>query len=66
MGAEKAINLAEAEYEFVKKFSKTLNLKKLEKLYNLLNTAFYHIERNGNAKIIFLDTSLQITSSFRS
>ncbi len=65
-GAEKAINLAEAEYEFVTKFSKTLDLEKLEKLYNHLNTAFYHIERNGNAKIIFLDTSLQITSTFRS
>jgi DNA polymerase-3 subunit delta' len=65
-GAEKVINLAEAEYDFVTKFSKTLNLDKLEKLYNHLNTAFYHIERNGNAKIIFLDTSLQITSSFRS
>jgi DNA polymerase III subunit delta' len=50
---------------FTEKFSQTLDLSKLEKLYHLLNTAFYHLERNGNPKIIFLDTSLQITSVFR-
>ncbi len=50
---------------FVENFSKTLNLEKLERLYSLINTAIYHLERNGNAKIIFLDTSLQITSVFK-
>jgi DNA polymerase-3 subunit delta' len=50
---------------FVENFSKTLDLDKMERLYNLLNTAIYHLERNGNAKIIFLDTSLQITSVFK-
>ena len=50
---------------FVEKFSKTIDLTKLERLYNLLNNSYYHLERNGNSKIIFLDTSLQISSTFR-
>ncbi|NJN25571.1 MAG: DNA polymerase III subunit delta [Cyclobacteriaceae bacterium] len=50
---------------FVARFSKTLNLEKVEALYQIFNTAFYHLERNGNPKIIFLDTSLQISSAFR-
>lgn len=64
--AAEAVTLTESESLFVSKFSKTLSLNKIEKLYNNLNTALYHLERNGNAKIIFLDTSLLITSTFRS
>jgi hypothetical protein len=37
----------------------------LENLYNLLNSTVYHLERNGNPKMIFLVTSLQISSTFR-
>ena len=65
-GSEESINLTDSENKFVTNFSKTLDLAKLEKLYNLLNSGCYHLERNGNTKIIFLDTSLQITSTFRS
>lgn len=64
-GASEFVNAFGSENEFVSKFSQTLDFSKLEKLYGLLNTAFYHLERNGNTKIIFLDTSLQITSVFR-
>ena len=64
-GASESIHLTDAENKFVTSFSKTLNLTKLEKLYIHFNTAYYHLERNGNPKIIFLDTSLQITSTFR-
>ncbi len=59
-------NLTDSENAFVTNFSKALDLSKLEKIYQDLNTAYYHLERNGNTKIIFLDTSLQITSTFRS
>ena len=64
-GAGGSLSLADSENKFVTNFSKTLDLAKLEKLYNLLNSAYYHLERNGNPKIIFLDTSLQIASIFR-
>lgn len=60
-----SVNLTDSENAFVINFSKALDLSKLEKIYQDLNTAYYHLERNGNAKIIFLDTSLQITSTFR-
>jgi len=65
-GASNIVTLNEKEGDFVAKFSKTLNLNKLQKLYQFMNSAYYHLERNGNPKIIFLDTSLQITSTFRS
>lgn len=61
-----SVNLTDSEKAFVANFSKALDLSKLENIYKDLNTAFYHLERNGNTKIIFLDTSLQITSTFRS
>lgn len=64
-GASEIVNTSGKEGDFVANFSKALNLDKLQKLYQLMNTAFYHLERNGNPKIIFLDTSLQITSTFR-
>ena len=54
------------EIDFIHNFSKTLTLEKVQELYQLMNSAYYHLERNGNPKIIFLDTSLQITSIFRS
>lgn len=51
---------------FVDNFAKTLSYDKLSRIYDLLNNAFYHLERNANPKITFLDTSLLITSAFRS
>lgn len=64
-GASEIVNANGKEVDFIANFSKALTLDKLQKLYELMNTAFYHLERNGNPKIIFLDTSLQITSTFR-
>lgn len=65
-GASEILNLSSKEKDFVSKFSRTLDLDKMKKLYELMNSAYYHLERNGNPKIIFLDTSLQIASAFRS
>lgn len=64
--ADELVHAGAEEREFVQNFSKTLSLYKIGKIYELLNTASYHLERNGNPKIIFMDTSLQITSTFRS
>jgi DNA polymerase III subunit delta' len=35
---------------------------KIEHISRQLNEAYYHIERNANAKILFLDLSLNISS----
>lgn len=64
-GASEIVNTTGKEGDFINNFSKTLSLEKLQSLYQLMNTAFYHLERNGNSKIIFLDTSLNITAAFR-
>lgn len=53
------------ELEFVQKFSKVLDVDKIEKSFKLLNDAGYHLERNGSAKMIFLDLSLKIAESLK-
>ncbi|MEJ6981153.1 hypothetical protein WG906_11865 [Pedobacter sp. P351] len=58
-GADKLVHLPGNEKEFVVNFSKTLNLAKAEAIINELEKAHYHIERNANPKILFLDVSLQ-------
>lgn len=57
--ASDLIHLPEFELDFVTKFSKQLDLAKAEALINELDKAHYHIERNANPKILFLDVSLQ-------
>jgi DNA polymerase-3 subunit delta' len=73
MMRESLLNLSEAqqlhrvqdeELAFIKKFSSQLTLSKIEKSYKLLNDASYHLERNGSAKMIFLDLSLQLAKTF--
>ena len=58
-GAESLVHLPSAELDFVRNFSKHLDLAKCEALVNELEKAHYHIERNANPKILFLDVSLQ-------
>ncbi|HEX8377057.1 MAG TPA: hypothetical protein VF602_04515, partial [Pedobacter sp.] len=58
-GANNLVHLPGNEKEFVINFSKTLNLAKAEAIINELEKAHFHIERNANPKILFLDVSLQ-------
>lgn len=52
-----------SEANFVQNFSKVMNVNKLEKINHLISDASYHLERNGSAKMIFLDLSLQISKT---
>ncbi len=54
------IHLPEKELEFISKFSQILNLAKAEVIAEELEKAHYHIERNANPKILFLDVSLKL------
>jgi DNA polymerase-3 subunit delta' len=54
------IHLPEKELEFISKFSQILNLAKAEAIAEELEKAHYHIERNANPKILFLDVSLKL------
>lgn len=53
------------ELKFVKNFSKILSLESIEKISDILNEAFYHIERNAHSKILFLSVSLKIFGIFK-
>lgn len=59
--AKDLIRLQEEELQFVEGFSKVVTREKIEKITRHITDACYHIERNGNAKIIFLDTSLIVS-----
>jgi DNA polymerase-3 subunit delta' len=58
--APSLIKALEKEKAFIANFSKTLNRKSIEKISEKVSTAHYHLERNGRAKMIHLDLSLQI------
>jgi DNA polymerase-3 subunit delta' len=51
------------ELKFVQDFSKVMNLEKVEQSFRLMCDASYHLERNGSAKMIFLDLSLKISKT---
>lgn len=64
-GAEVINRTRGEEREFVERFSKVLDVNKIEKSFQLLNDAGYHLERNGSAKMIFLDLSLKMAQTFK-
>lgn len=53
------------EDEFMKKFSPFIIAENIIEINELLNEAHYHIERNGYAKIIFMDMSMQFANLLR-
>ncbi len=59
-GAAKLQRAVGAEATFVRDFSKILNINKLDSAYRLFNDAGYYLERNGSAKMIFLNLSLEM------
>jgi DNA polymerase-3 subunit delta' len=57
-GAESLVRLEGDELEFIKGFAKVVKPGNSEVLYKHFNDACYHLERNANAKILFMDVSL--------
>lgn len=53
------------DQQFLEKFSKVLNVDVIDKISVELNKAYYHLERNANPRILFLDTSLLIADIFK-
>ncbi len=54
------MELSENAFDW-KKFAPFIHGANIQNILEELNTAFYHIERNANAKIVFLDLSIKIT-----
>ncbi len=65
VGPEKIMRSQGNEKVFVDNFSKVLPFVKTEQIVNFFNTSFFHLERNANAKILFLDLSLRIARLMR-
>ncbi len=52
--------LTEAQQQFLEKFAPFINHKNILPLTEVINDAYYHLERNANPKILLLDVSLKI------
>lgn len=62
---DKLLRMTGDEKIFVKKFSKTLNTNLIDLLARQLSESHYHLERNANAKIVFMNLSIIFSNSFK-
>jgi DNA polymerase-3 subunit delta' len=53
------------EQQFVQGFSKFVTVRNADQLTEELNTAHYHIERNANPRMVFVDASLRMGQQLR-
>jgi len=63
---DRDISLNARELDFSKNFYPFIHTANISGIYEELNTAVYHIERNANASILFMDLSLRINELLRS
>ncbi|UKN00502.1 DNA polymerase III subunit delta' [Paracrocinitomix mangrovi] len=59
------LNLREEEERFLDKFARFINNQNITELMTSFNDAYYHIERNANAKILFSDLVISLTKLIR-
>lgn len=60
---KKLMRTAQEDLQFIEKFGRnTLTSNKILLIYDKLGDAHYHLERNANSKILFMDLSLQLAS----
>jgi len=59
------VYLSDEEAGFSEKFSAFINERNVENIAYEFNEAYYHIERNGYAKIVFLDMLLKMSKLIR-
>ena len=60
-----ALSETERQNTFMQRFPDRIHGGNVQRLIELLSDAMYHIERNGNPKVIFLDTSLKISEQLK-
>jgi len=58
-GDEALVKLGADEQEFVKKFSPFIHGANIQKFIEELDKAFFHMERNANPKILFMDLAFK-------
>jgi DNA polymerase-3 subunit delta' len=59
-GAGQLVHLPAQELETAQKMTNVMNIDQSQNIVAELEKAHYHVERNANPKILFLDVSLQI------
>ena len=52
--------LSEDETAFLSKFSPFIHQRNIADFHDVVNEAYYHMERNANSKILLLDVSLKV------
>jgi len=53
------VKLSTEEENFVKNFSPFIHINNIEGIVEELNKAYYHMERNANVKILFMDLAIK-------
>ena len=61
----KLIRVTGEDKDFVLKFGKTLNTGIIDLLSKQISDAHYHLERNANAKMVFMNLSILFAKSFK-
>ena len=61
---DKLLRIQGSNRSFVKKFSETLTMPAIDLLAAKISDAHYHLERNANAKIVFMNLSMVFSQSF--
>ena len=56
---ESIVKLGSNEEDFVKKFSPFIHANNVERFIEELNKAYFHMERNANTKILFMDLAFK-------
>jgi DNA polymerase III subunit delta' len=65
-GNEKLLKLVEEESVFVKNFSTVLTASRIPDFAVEFNNAVFHIERNANPKVLFMDLSFRLNQIMHS
>jgi DNA polymerase-3 subunit delta' len=58
-GDASLVKLGVEEQDFVRKFAPFIHANNIERFSEELNKAYYHMERNANAKILFMDLAFK-------
>jgi len=64
-GAGKLVHLPVQELETAQKMTNVMDVLQAQAIINELEKAHFHVERNANPKILFLDVSLQIIKTLK-
>ncbi len=65
LGQMKVSSLSNQELQFAKQLMEKMTLEHFEAIIQVLDEASYHIERNANPKILFLNLSIQVMEHYR-